>query len=73
MSDKDVVRHKNEIVRNLRKRGYTPNLKSIHIAAKMSPKDFKALRRAHPDVPIDQFHYIAGFSTDAKKELNNRE
>ena len=72
-TDRYKATHENEILRNMRKRGYVSGQSSLSAAGKISPREYIALRLAHPEMSKDDFDFVIGSATNARKELDNRE
>jgi len=52
----------------MRQRGIVSN-GATHAAGKMSPADYKELRKTYPELDKDTFDYIVGFHQDAARDL----
>ncbi|HUD06566.1 MAG TPA: hypothetical protein VMR34_01640 [Candidatus Saccharimonadales bacterium] len=54
-------------------RGNDPDYnRSTHTAGKMSPDEYKALRREFPELDKDEFDFLTGYLQDAETGLANR-
>lgn len=69
--DKDAARSDREIERNMAHRSYTTG-PATHPAGKLSPSEYKRLRREFPEEEKDMFDQIIGFSRHAAEALRER-
>lgn len=70
--DKDEARSEREIAQNMVKRKYNSGV-ATHPGGKISPAEYKKLRREFPEMPKDQFDDAVSFYTDVRHELETRE
>lgn len=70
--DKDKARTDKELQRNMRNRGYATGV-AAHPAGKISPDEYKRLRREHPEMDKDAFDRDISFYTNVRKEFEERE
>lgn len=70
--DKDKARHEREINENMAKRHYRTGI-AAHQALKMSPEEYKRLRREYPEMDKDDFDNAVSAFKDARGELESRE
>ena len=70
--DKDKARTERELENNMRNRHYATG-PAAHPAGKISPKEYRKLRKEFPEIDKDAFDRDVSFYTDIRKELESRE
>lgn len=70
--DADRARNDREIQRNIATRSFTSGV-ATHPAGKISPADYRRLRKEYPEVDKDRFDYAISFCTDVFKFLEEQE
>lgn len=70
--DKDKARDDRDINTNMRNRHYATGV-AAHPAAKISPAEYRDLRRAYPEMDKDQFDNDISFYKNIRAELESRE
>lgn len=68
--DIDMAKHQREIERNIADKSFSSG-PATHPAGKISPAEYKRLRKEFPEVDKDKFDYIIGFYSDAGEALRN--
>lgn len=69
--DPDKARDDRDIQGNMARRGFSSN-PATHAAGKMSPDEYRALRKDFPEIDKDNFDQAASFYKDARNELESR-
>ena len=65
-------KYKKEVENNMLKRGYISsvgNCNATHVAGKMSPEEYRTLRKDYPKIDEATFDKIVGFNTNTREEL----
>ena len=70
--DKDKAKNDREINENMEKRKYSTGF-AAHQAGKISPEEYKRLRREYPEMDKDDFDNAVSSYIDVRSELESRE
>lgn len=70
--DKDKAKNDREISQNMEKRKYSAGF-AAHQAGKISPEEYKRLRREYPEMDKDDFDTAVSAYIDVRGELESRE